>query len=711
MILNTNSFKNVKRRENIVIKKKSNNTKNKIIKRKSKKSFNEYHLSLKNKNQNNNFKKIKMKKCNSFSKKDNPYKNTYFLNENINDIISNLKNCNNLKTELSTDFSSNMYNNVNTYSNSIPKKNKFISLKLKRNNSSKINVKILENSNFSNLLQKQEALLFKKGKKKNLNSSYQMPYIIKNNTTGKKYKYIGLYNSNILRDSKLKKEINNLMIINQSINFRKSKSFSSNSNINNIPKLFNQNINHSLDKDKTSNINIKFAFQRKIDEFIGMNRILMKQNYFRTLLKEKVFKLEKKNKKYDEKIKNIDNKINMIKHYFSYLKINNIINQDLKLLNIVLEKNELNNLKLQLIIQNYRKDIDKLNFTIKIHNNKRNKIIFWYDFLCKIKHDITMEENDKNYNRMAKFLQVEDLTKEFNYLTERIISLENKYKIISDEIILLKNQKDEINNNYELIIEKKEQNINEAKKELIILKEKSIKLKEIKNNIVNKKSIDFLNLEKYNKNKYNSYIFRENKNNLLIKKVGKLFENFIHYLKNDDIFTFEEKRKIKKIESEILVKKNKYSSLKVEKIKKYIFDIFSIMEKFINAIIYNIKKEKEIIGNEKFKKIINNTRIMKTVEKKLLIFHDKEENIDEEDNNITKNENKINFIPIKKVYIPFMAIKKENINNLKNENDESFHKVEKYKNNTDESTKKNSKNNLYYLDEKGIEKYNELFFD
>ena len=135
------------------------------------------------------------------------------------------------------------------------------------------------------------------------------------------------------------------------------------------------------------------------------------------------------------------------------------------------------------------------------------------------------------------------------------------------------------------------------------------------------------------------------------------------------------------------------------------------MEKFINAIIYNIKKEKEIIGNEKFKKIINNTRIMKTVEKKLLIFHDKEENIDEEDNNITKNENKINFIPIKKVYIPFMAIKKENINNLKNENDESFHKVEKFKNNTDESTKKNSKNNLYYLDEKGIEKYNELFFD
>ena len=63
---------------------------------------------------------------------------------------------------------------------------------------------------------------------------------------------------------------------------------------------------------------------------------------------------------------------------------------------------------------------------IKIHNNKRNEIIFWYEFLCKIKKDVPITKSNNNYEEIVKGLDIDDLNKGFNQLTERIIFLGNK---------------------------------------------------------------------------------------------------------------------------------------------------------------------------------------------------------------------------------------------------------------------------------------------
>ena len=92
-------------------------------------------------------------------------------------------------------------------------------------------------------------------------------------------------------------------------------------------------------------------------------------------------------------------------------------------------------------------------------------------------------------------------------------------------------------------------------KELNILKEKYYQLNNIKINIINRKVIDFLDIKKYNIEKYNPYIKKENKNIILVQKIGKLFENYIYYLKNNKYFSIKEKQKIDKIEKEIAIKK------------------------------------------------------------------------------------------------------------------------------------------------------------
>ena len=671
---------------------------------------------------------MKSRKYKNNSTINNTYSNIYIFNNNVNNIISNLKN-QYKKTELSTDFSSNIINknnNINTnnsydfknknfnipfdISNTIKQRKNLNYIQLLRSKSYKFSAKNLENMHFSLLLKNQETMLLKKGKKRVAKSSLQIPFIFKKNNSCKKYKYKGLYNANVNKDNKLKKEINDLMIINQRLKFKKNKSLSfKNINLNKL-----NNINDEENKEKTINVKFKFTFQRKKDEFLGKNRLLMKQNYFNSLLMEKITKIENKNKKDEKKIMTLDDKIILLKECISFFKIYNIINQDLKILNIVIEKNEYNNKKLVFVIKNYKNEIDKLQMKIKIHNNKRNAIIFWYEFLCKIKKDVPIAKINNNYEEIVKGLDIDDLNKGFNQLAERIIFLGNKYKNITDEIFFLNKRKEEINKDYELMYDTDQNEIINKMKELNILKEKYYQLNNIKINIINRKVIDFLDIKKYNIEKYNPYIKKENKNIILVQKIGKLFENYIYYLKNNKYFSIKEKQKIDKIEKEIAIKKNKYRVLKKDKIKNYIFDIFSIIEKFINMILFDINQEREKIGKEEYKKILQNTRLVENVEKKLLIVYDKEDK-NEEEKNISQN-NKIYFLPIKKVYIPFLAIKKENAqNNLNTEYNRSFSNDNKNKNslNEEENKNKNKKTtkSLYYMDDEGIDKYNELFFE
>ena len=221
-----------------------------------------------------------------------------------------------------------------------------------------------------------------------------------------------------------------------------------------------------------------------------------------------------------------------------------------------------------------------------------------------------------------------------------------------------------------------------------------------------------MNIEKYNKD---LYFNKDNKNIMLMEKIGKIFENYLQYLYINEYFIYEEKEKIKKIESEIIIKNKKNNNIfKIEKIKKYFFDIIFIIEKFINNIILEINKQKQKIGKENYKKIVKDSMLIKYIEKKLNILNDKEDK-NEIENNIIKKENKIDFLPIKKVYIPYLAIKKEN-NDLKiNNNSFNYEKNIKYKHILDSGENKNKKNkfkkDFFYLDDEGIDKYNELFFE
>ena len=725
MILNKISFKNVKRNESIENKKKIKIIKNKYKNPSPKKSNSNYNIIKIDLFPTNNIIIIDSKKHINKPKNNNSFTNIKTLNNNVNNIISNIKN-QNLKTEQSTDFTSNINNNKNnatSYSTFSPNKNKpnntsySFSKKInrskysrfysprKKGTSPKINEKIYKNTTFSNLLKNQEAQLLKKGKTRNAKSSLQMPYIIKKNNTCKKYKYSGFYNSSINKDNNLKKEINDLMLINQNINLHLKKSKSYNLKNNNIKLPEYIKTSNNIYKDKTINIKFIFAFQRKKDEFIKKNRLLMKQNYFKNILNQRITKISNFNKNKEKKIKYLDSRINIYQTFISHFKIYNIINHNLRLLNIILEKNEYNNEKLLHIKKNYNNEIDRLKTSIKFHNNKRNAIIYWYELLCKIKGDSITDINNYNFNYIINNLIIDDLNKGFNRIGEKIIFLKNKYKNLSGEIFLLKNRKDKNQEEYKSFYDKDQEIIINKENELNILKIANDKLYNIRNNIINKKVIDYLDIEKYNLD-LDKYNLCSNKNIIFIQKIGQIFENYIFYLKNNDNFNFEEKNKIEKIEKEIIIKNKKYNNLKNDKIKEYIFDILFIIERYINILLFNIEKEKQRIGNEEFNIVLKNFKMMENIEKKKIFLYERQNKIEEDKKNLIKE--KIHFLPIKKVYIPFFAIKKQNLenNNLKIINKKNYSYDEKNLSLIDKN-----KQNVFYMDDDGTDKYNELLIE
>ena len=421
------------------------------------------------------------------------------------------------------------------------------------------------------------------------------------------------------------------------------------------------------------------------------------------LLKEKKTKAEIDNRNNKRKIKNIDNKINNLQIFINYFKINNIINKNLRLLYVIYEKNEYKNSKLLKEIKNYNNEIINLKIYIRIHNDKRNEIFSWYELLCKIKGDIPLETNNNNFNEIVNSFAIEDLSKGFNYLAEKIIVGDNKSKNIRDEIFTLKNIKEQMNQEYKLLYEKGEKEIKKNDKELIILKGTFQILDSIKNNVMNRKVIDLLDLKKNHLDKYSIYLKRHNKKIVIVKKVIKIFGNYLNYLKNNDYFSLEEKGTIKKLEKEVIQNYKKLIYVKKEKIKSYILEIFYIIEKLINFLIFDINHVKKKIGKEKFKKIMNNYNL-RGIENQFMLSNYTED-INEETN--YKND-KIIFLPIKKVYTPFYALKKEIMNHNK-----IYIKKEKNKSVDDKNEKKKTKTkqSLFYMDDSGRDKYKELLFE
>lgn len=121
------------------------------------------------------------------------------------------------------------------------------------------------------------------------------------------------------------------------------------------------------------------------------------------------------------------------------------------------------------------------------------------------------------------------------------------------------------------------------------------------------------------------------------------------------------------------------------------------------------------IGKEKYKQITKNVILLKRIEKKLNFLYNKENDNDKEIN-LMRKENKINFLPIKKVYVPYIAIKNENMKyDLKKLKNKSFSYTGKNNQKNfsfiGENQKLKTNKNLYYLDDDDANKYNELFFE
>jgi hypothetical protein len=107
MILNTTSFKNVKRNEQFLKNKKIKTNKKNILQ----KSNSDHNIITIKISENNKYKPSLNLKTHDFIR-SNTNSNIYTLKDNINDIILNLKQ-QNKKIEQSTDISSNI--NTNTY--------------------------------------------------------------------------------------------------------------------------------------------------------------------------------------------------------------------------------------------------------------------------------------------------------------------------------------------------------------------------------------------------------------------------------------------------------------------------------------------------------------------------------------------------------------------------------------------------------------------
>ena len=276
MILNTTSFKNVKRNEQFLKNKKIKTNKKNILQ----KSNSDHNIITIKISENNKYKPSLNLKTHDFIR-SNTNSNIYTLKDNINDIILNLKQ-QNKKIEQSTDISSNI--NTNTYNvskiNSITKTHKTYktnkvykgnNIKLKRGKSvMKIKSKAFESLNYSILLKNQEKIILAKGKNRNARSSIHMPYIHKDNKNLKKYKYVGLYNTKLEKDTSLKEEINTLMTKNQKIKTEQKKSRSFSFKNNNVSKTLNTKTNfnpimsnNKIFRGKTLNIKIKFSYQKK----------------------------------------------------------------------------------------------------------------------------------------------------------------------------------------------------------------------------------------------------------------------------------------------------------------------------------------------------------------------------------------------------------------------------------------------------------------
>ena len=418
--------------------------------------------------------------------------------------------------------------------------------------------------------------------------------------------------------------------------------------------------NNIKEKDSTLSELTQILESLKIKEKENESKILELENENKEL-NYKILELNQKNKSFSE----IINKNDLLKdkNYTELIQLNEkleqieIIKQKIEFDNKIL-KTKINDIQnqneneIKLISKLKNGEISQLKKTILSLNEELNK-----KFIEKEDMDNNLNNNDLNLNNNENIKKI----------IEEIYILENKINILNEENYNLKkenkyllNKKDE----YELINEHKDLFINELQNKISKIEEKyNIKINDIKinsqnkNNQIEKLLIERDNLRKQNnkfKNEFELFNINIIEANKLYNKKTQSFSNII----NNCIFELNHYKK------QIYILKNKINQLIRENIK---------LKKQNNLNEVNLSKEKLSI----------NTSLSLNKENNYLIHSARDKKI--QNPNLILKTYKNNFI------------KKNNVLNLSDNNENNFYLTKKLSNNKLINHTENNQINDSYL--------------
>lgn len=418
--------------------------------------------------------------------------------------------------------------------------------------------------------------------------------------------------------------------------------------------------NNIKEKDSTLSELTQILESLKIKEKENESKILELENENKEL-NYKILELNQKNKSFSE----IINKNDLLKdkNYTELIQLNEkleqieIIKQKIEFDNKIL-KTKINDIQnqneneIKLISKLKNGEISQLKKTILSLNEELNK-----KFIEKEDMDNNLNNNDLNLNNNENIKKI----------IEEIYILENKINILNEENYNLKkenkyllNKKDE----YELINEHKDLFINELQNKISKIEEKyNIKINDIKinsqnkNNQIEKLLIERDNLRKQNnkfKNEFELFNINIIEANKLYNKKTQSFSNII----NNCIFELNHYKK------QIYILKNKINQLIRENIK---------LKKQNNLNEVNLSKEKLSI----------NTSLSLNKENNYLIHSARDKKI--QNPNLILKTYKNNFI------------KKNNVLNLSDNNENNFYLTKKLSNNKLINLTENNQINDSYL--------------
>ena len=418
--------------------------------------------------------------------------------------------------------------------------------------------------------------------------------------------------------------------------------------------------NNIKEKDSTLSELTQILESLKIKEKENESKILELENENKEL-NYKILELNQKNKSFSE----IINKNDLLKdkNYTELIQLNEkleqieIIKQKIEFDNKIL-KTKINDIQnqneneIKLISKLKNGEISQLKKTILSLNEELNK-----KFIEKEDMDNNLNSNDWNLNNDENIKKI----------IEEVYILENKINILNEENFNLKkenkyllNKKDE----YELINEHKDLFINELQNKISKIEEKyNIKINDIKinsqnkNNQIEKLLIERDNLRKQNnkfKNEFELFNINIIEANKLYNKKTQSFSNII----NNCIFELNHYKK------QIYILKNKINQLIRENIK---------LKKQNNLNEVNLSKEKLSI----------NTSLSLNKENNYLIHSARDKKI--QNPNLILKTYKNNFI------------KKNNVLNLSDNNENNFYLTKKLSNNKLINLTENNQINDSYL--------------